>query len=258
MKLLSNIIKSSKVIESSLVSEKNIDLENIALKEELLEEARERCDEIISRAEEKAREIIDCAHEEYEERLNQAYEKSKNIFNRFEKKGYEKGFKAGQDEGYKEGYEIGYGEGKSESEVLIKEALEIKDNYIKKRNRMLKELEEDIILLVISIYEKVLYKKVEEDKELIISLVLNGIDNLEISEKLTIIVSSEDFHIVNESKDIILAKASLIDELDIKMNSSMEKGDCILETSRGSVDVSLKNQLKEVKDLLKSILSNEW
>ncbi len=257
MKLLSNIIKSSKVIEKSLVSEKNIDLENIALKEELLEEARERCDEIISRAEEKAREIIDFAHEEYEERLNQAYEKSKNIFNRFEKEGYEKGFKAGQDEGYKEGYEIGYGEGKSESEVLIKEALEIKDNYIKKRNRMLKELEEDIILLVISIYEKVLYKKVEEDKELIISLVLNGIDNLEISEKLTIIVSSEDFHIVNESKDIILAKASLIDELDIKMNSSMEKGDCILETSRGSVDVSLKNQLKEVKDLLKSILSNE-
>lgn len=122
---------------------------------------------------------------------------------------------------------------------------------------MLKDLEEDIIQLVITIYEKVLNKKAEEDEELIVSLILNGIDNLEISERLTIIISQEDYDMVNKSKDIILAKASLIDELDIRINSDMEKGDCILETSKGSVNVSIKNQLDEVRDLLISILNNE-
>lgn len=257
MKLLSNIIKSSRVIERSIVSSEDVDVENIAIKEELLEEAKEEYEEIILKAEYEAREIIDSAHEAYEEKLNLAYERAKEIFNKSEKEGYDKGFKSGEEVGYSKGYEIGYGEGKRESERLIKEALDIKDGYIQKRNSMLKDLEEDIIQLVIAIYEKVLYQRVEEDEELIVSLVLNGIDNLEISEKLTIIVSKEDYGMVEKSKDIILAKASLIDELDIRINSSMVKGDCILETSKGSVDVSMNNQLDEVKDLLISILSNE-
>ena len=77
--------------------------------------------------------------------------------------------------------------------------------------------------MVIAIYEKVIYKKVEEDEELIVSLIANGIDNLEVSEKLTIIVSKEDYEMVNRFKDIILAKASLINDLEIRVNSNMEK-----------------------------------
>ena len=99
-------------------------------------------------------------------------------------------------------------------------------------------------------------KNVEKDEEIIVNLVLNGIDNLEISEKLTVIVSKDNYESVVKSKEIILAKASLIDELDIRINSDMKKGDCILETSKGSVDVSIDNQLDEVKDLLTTILSN--
>ncbi|WP_040354246.1 FliH/SctL family protein [Schnuerera ultunensis] len=254
---MSNIIKSFRVIEKNVVTDEKVDLENISLKEELLEEAKEEYEKIILEAEEEARKIVESAHEEYEDRLNLAYERAKNIFNKSEREGYDKGFKVGRDEGNKEGYATGYGEGKKESERLIKEALNIKYDYIEKRNRMLKDLEEDIIQLVITIYEKVLNKKAEEDEELIVSLILNGIDNLEISERLTIIISQEDYDMVNKSKDIILAKASLIDELDIRINSDMEKGDCILETSKGSVNVSIKNQLDEVRDLLISILNNE-
>ena len=37
----------------------------------------------------------------------------------------------------------------------------------------------------------------------------------------------------------------------------MKKGDCIIETSMGSVDVGINNQLDEIRDLLNNILSNE-
>ena len=37
----------------------------------------------------------------------------------------------------------------------------------------------------------------------------------------------------------------------------MKKGDCKLETSKGNVDVSIENQLEELKDLLTTILSDE-
>lgn len=240
-------------MEKTTLSNEDIDINFTPLEDELLEEAKEKYDEIIRNAEEEANIIINSAYEKSEEKLNLAYERAKEI----SKKAQEEGYKAGEEEGYKKGYETGYNEGKKDSEKLIREALDIKNSYIEQRSKLLRETEEDLIELVISIYEKVLYKKVEEDRDIIVNLILNGIDNLEISEKLTIIVSEENYESVKESKEIILTKASLIDELDIRVNSDMKKGDCILETSKGSVDVSINNQLDEVKDLLNTILSNE-
>lgn len=263
MKLLSNIIKSFRVIESDIVDRvdsKDQSQEQEAqdeIIEKLLEEARVKGEEIISKAEEEANKIIESAHKAYEDRLDIANENAKKIFQESKEEGYDAGYEMGLEKGYKEGYEAGYKEGKEEANKLIEEALCIKNEYIKTRSNLLKELEQEIIQLVIAIYEKVIYKKVEEDEELIVSLIANGIDNLEVSEKLTIIVSKEDYEMVNRSKDIILAKASLINDLEIRVNSNMEKGDCILETSKGSVDVSIKDQLKEVKELLISILSDE-
>lgn len=263
MKLLSNIIKSFRVIESDIVDRvdsKDQSQEQEAqdeIIEKLLEEAKVKGEEIISKAEEEANKIIESAHKAYEDRLDIANEKAKKIYQESKDEGYDAGYEMGLEKGYKEGYEAGYKEGKEEANKLIEEALCIKNEYIKTRSNLLKELEQEIIQLVIAIYEKVIYKKVEEDEELIVSLIANGIDNLEVSEKLTIIVSKEDYEMVNRSKDIILAKASLINDLEIRVNSNMEKGDCILETSKGSVDVSIKDQLKEVKELLISILSDE-
>lgn len=253
---MSNIIKSFRVIETSSIPEEE-PIANTVLEEAFIEEAKEKYDEIISNAEKEAKKMIDSAYNESEEKLNQAYEEAREIFKKAETEGYNKEYQLGKKKGFNEGYELGYKEGKDASEKLITEALDIKNNYIKQKSTLLRDTEEDLIELVISIYEKVLYKRVEEDENLIVSLVLNGIDNLEISEKLTIMVSKDDYGMIEKSKNIILAKASLIDELDIRVNSDMKKGDCILETSKGNVDVSVDDQLNEVKHLLKTILSNE-
>lgn len=255
MKSLSNIIKSTRIIERQSVSrEEEIDT---SIYEALLEEAREKYDEIIKDAMKTSEEIINSAYEKSEEVLNNTHKRAQDIFKESEIKGYEIGHKKGYKEGYDDGYYKGYKEGKEDSKKLISQALDIKKEYIDKRNCLLKDVEKDLIQLVISVYEKVLYEKVEEDEELIVSLILNGIDNLEISQKLTIIVSEGDYEAVKRSKDIILAKASLVDEIDIRINSDMVRGDCVLETSKGNVDVSINNQLKEIKDLLLTIMNNE-
>lgn len=256
MKSLSNIIKSTRIIERELVYKEEEETEN-TIHEALLEEAREKYDEIINNAIKESEKIINSAYEKSEEVLNDTHRRAEDIFKENEIKGYEQGHKTGYKEGYDEGYSRGYKEGKEDSETLISQALDIKKEYIDMRNNLLRDAEKDLIQLVISVYEKVLYEKVEEDEELIVSLILNGIDNLEISQKLTIIVSEEDYDTVKRSKDIILAKASLVDDIDIRINSDMIKGDCILETSKGNVDVSIHNQLKEIEELLLTIMSSE-
>ncbi|WMM26624.1 FliH/SctL family protein [Tissierella sp. MB52-C2] len=253
---MSNVIKSFRVIETE--SKKIIDdSENKKVIEKIIEDAREEAEKeyeiIIDEAKEEALKIIEDSEGQKESMINDAYVKAKEILEEHKAIGYDEGHEAG----YKGGYEKGYNEGKVESSQLIKEALDIKNDYISTKDKLLKELEEDIIELVINIYEKVIDKKTEEDNELIVSLVLNGISNLDLTDKLTIVVSKEDYNILEMAKEEILAKASMITELDIKYDISLVKGDCILETSKGNIDASLENQLEEVKELLTTILNNE-
>lgn len=248
-----SIIKSFRIIETDNPKMSKDSEGNIKIKEIYNQEAKIEYEKIISKAEVESQEIIEDAKEQHESMINIAYNRAKKITDESRENGFNEGYKIG----YNEGYEIGYSEGKTVSDGLIKDSLTIKEGYIYDKNNLLKDLEEDIIDLVINIYEKVINEKTEEDSEIIISLVLNGIRNLDLTEKLTIIASKEDYDILEMSKDIILAKASMISELNIKYDISFEKGDCILETSKGNIDVSIKKQLEEVKELLITILNNE-
>ncbi len=259
---MSSIIKSFRVIETepvNLMKDSHREDEKIDgnIIESIIEEAKDKAkkeyEKIINDSKEEAVKIIEDAEGQKESMINSAYIRAKEVLEQSKEEGYSQGYNTG----YNDGYDKGYSEGKNKSDALIKEALEIKNGYLNKKENLLKELEEDIIELVINIYEKVINKKNEEDSEMIISLVLNGINSLDLTDKVTIITSKEDFNILEMAKDEILAKASMISQLDIKYDISLEKGDCILETSKGNIDVSLKNQLDEVKELLTTILNNE-
>lgn len=254
---MSNIIKSFKVIEGSAINEEDIELKSAVINNELLKEVQKKYKYVVSKAKEEAEKIIDSAYKEYEDYLNKAYEKAKAIFEENRLCGYEEGYKIGKEEGFNQGYEDGYKEGKKEAQKIIDEALKIKEDYVNKRNQLLKEAERDIVTLVTEIYEKVIYKKIDEERDLIVSLVENGIKDLEIKGKTTIIVSKYDYEIIKENIDRILAKATLIDDIDVRVDNDMTKGDCILETSKGDIDISISNQMKEIKELIISILNNE-
>lgn len=258
----------SKVIKSFRVIEKNNEITPLEhYSDDLLEKDYEKAymekyielgkleyEKIINKANEKALNIINEAEDKRESLINDAYNRAKEVLEESKHYGFDEGYKNGFDEGFNKGYK----EGKLISDNLIRESLEIKNGYIEKKATLLEELEKDIIQLVIDIYEKVINKKNEEDSELIISLVLNGINNLDSTDKLTITTSKEDYDILEMNKDEILAKASMISELILKYDMSFEKGDCIIETSKGNIDASLKNQVEEVKELITTILNNEW
>lgn len=256
---MSNVIKSFRVVEKESVEEvvkqvENTDNVDNIIKSVLLNEAKTEADVIIKIAEERSRQILSEIEEQRVIIINSAQEQSHDIIEEARKLGYDEGY----EKGYNKGFQKGYDEGKLVSDDLITESLNIKEEYITTRNKLLKELENDIIQLVINIYEKILDKEIEEGDDTITSLVLNGIKNLDPTDKLTIIVSKEDYPKLEESKDQILANASLINELDMKYDINLSKGDCILETAKGSIDISIRDQLEEVKELLNTILNNEW
>lgn len=259
---MSNIIKSFRVLEKNVVQNNVSDLQDddsidIQVKEIMLEEARIEAENIIRAAEEKSKEILRKSEKQKENALIEMEKKSSELMETSKIEGYNQGYDNGFEKGLKEGYDNGYNEGKIVSDGLIEESIEIKESYIEKRNNLLEVLERDIIELVIEIYQKILDKEIKEEDSMITSLVLKGIKNLDPTEKLTIIVSKEDFDTLNMAKNEILAKASLINELEIKYDINLSKGDCILETPKGNIDISIKDQIEEVRELLTTILNNE-
>lgn len=258
---MSSIIKSSRVIEHNEIETNiNISMQSESLNKqaraeykEIISDAKIDAEAILKKARNQKKTIIEEAEDKKESLLQIAYDKSKEILEKSKKEGYASGYEKGVEDGYSEGFQ----EGKEEADKLIKEALEIKKGYFEDRKDLLNKLEQDVIQLVVEIYEKIFTEKKEEDSDLIVSLVANGIENLDLTDKLTIISSKDDYDILEMSRDIILAKASMISELDIKYDSTMKKGDCILETPKGSIDASLDNQLAEVKEMLYLVLNNE-
>lgn len=257
MMSLSNIIKKFRVIEDNSLPEENSYSESnvvsSAVYDEMQKKAMEKYDEIILKANNEAEKILDEAYKECDERLNGVYDKAKIIYQENKEKGHTTGFEIGKEEGFNKGYL----EGEQEAEKIIDEALNIKKEYINRKNNLLRDSEDQLINLVIAVYEKVLYNKVDEDKGLIESLVVDVVDDLEIKGKLTIIVSEYDHENLEKHKKLILAKTTLIDEIDIRTDKNMDKGDCILETSKGNIDISISKQLDEVNDLILTILKNE-
>ena len=265
---MSSLIKSSQVnfiqrpVEYTEESKDPKDLENKDdISKEELEELKQEHEEMIVSAKEEAQEILKTAKKEAQEIKDNSLENAKEAAEDLKEQAREKGYEEGQSEGYKKGHEEGtdkgYEEGKQESESLIEEANEIKRDYLNEKERVLNSIEEDVIKLVVDITKKILNQKIEEDDEAIIDLVFKGLATLNSKEDIRIRVSKEDFDKVEESKERILSKVSLIENLKVDVDSTLKKGDCIIESAKGNVDVSIDTQMKNVEEELNDLLDSE-
>lgn len=264
---MANIIKSSQVnlMEKVIVNiGENKDLQTSEIKN-LQEDSDNEYDQIIDIAKKQAEDIVNAAILEAGTIKENVTKDAKEQIEKIKKEAHEEGYKLGEDEGrsqgyengHKEGFQKGYDEGKEESNLLIEEANSIKREYIEEKEKALNSIETDVINLVFSVVEKTLNQKLEENDEIIVNLVLKGLESLNSKDDIRIRVSKDDFEKVDGSKEAILSKVSLIDNLKVDVDSNFKKGDCIIESSKGNVDVSIDTQIKNVEEDLKNLLDSE-
>lgn len=263
---MASIIKSSqvRVVEQDAVNiGKNKDLKNNDLANSQ-EDSNNEYDQILDIAKKQAKDIVKNAILEAGTIKESVTRDAKEQIEKIKKDAYEEGYKLGEMEGhsqgqksgYEEGFQKGYSEGKEESNLLIEQANDIKRGYLEEKEKTLNSIEKDVVNLVSSIVEKILNQKLEDD-ETIVNLVLKGLESLNSKDDIRIRVSKEDFEKVNDSKDKILSKVSLIENLKVDIDSNFKKGDCIIESSKGNVDVSIDTQIKNVEEELKNLLDSE-
>lgn len=242
---MSSVIKSSRVVNVVTGHTECINQTIDDIVEEKIKEANKLYEEIITKAKTQADSILSEAKKKSDEILEETYRETKNIIEQ------------AKETGYKQGYQQGFEDGKKDSDELILEANEIKRNFLHEREVILSSIEGDVIHLIISLCEKILNQKLDDDKEAIIPIILKGINSLNIKDSIMIRVSKEDYDIVELSKQRILTTANLIDDIDVRIDSSLSRGGCIIEASNGNVDASIEVQVSEMKKTIINLLNGE-
>jgi flagellar assembly protein FliH len=203
--------------------------------EEMLKNAREQSELIIKEAQLEAERIIADAERKADELAAQIEEQ-------FKQKGYEEGFNKGHNEGIKQ------------YEALIKEAEDIKIRAIEEYDNTMESIEGDMISLVTNVAKKVLDTELSINRESILNLIKESINKCSCSNSVVLKISSEDYDFVAENKDKLLTMLDECDEFEIKKDSSLSRGSCIVETDHGSVDSSVDTRLKKIEETFKKLI----
>lgn len=262
MKSLSSIVKSSQVIldnKKFVLSTKitvpeilpTIEL-NIAEKEHL---KKQTADEIIKNAEDEARHIIERAMEEAQGHVHEAKQEVERIISDGMDQVIEIKEKAKQ-EGFGEGQREGFDEGRQVAQTLIDEALNVKELAIQKYNRLLTESEPEIMNIVIDICSKILNQQMEDDGY-IVGLIKLAMEKCTYTTDVVLRVSEDDYDYVLMEKDKILVLCENVDDLEIKLDRSLERGSCVVESPSGIIDSSIQVQLDYVVNRINEILVSE-
>lgn len=217
-------------------------IENIAnIKETALEESKQMLEE----AGKQKKNILEDAKQEAVLIIDQAYEDSKTILENAKNKGYNEGLRLGEQKGYKN------------YQDRIEEASQIKKETLAKRKIMVKELEKEIIDLVIYTMEKVIDHEIDNNHELLLNLIKNGLEKCTFTETLIIRVNENDYKIVNSNKNNIYMMTEGVDEVQIKSDAALAKGSVVIETLSGKVDASIDSQINQIEALFKKLLKGE-
>ncbi len=198
--------------------------------------------EIISKANEEAALLIEKAKADAEEIKTRAYEI---------------GFDSGKSDGFKQGKidakDAAREEMKSEiDELKYNVAREIKLVEVEKQ-KILENYIEDLKDISISIGEKIALTSLKSSKSVIEKMILEATEKMKKSSwaKIYIGYTEEAVNIKGDTE--FLEKLSrLADNVKVIIMQADEEGTCIIETPNGTMDISVKTQVNNIKDIVKN------
>lgn len=186
---------------------------------------------LIEEAEKKAEDIVKKARAEAKKLIEETKVYSQSAFAQAESDGFEKG--------KEEGFESGRGEISN----LISDAKNTLNQVLKERELLLRSIEPEIAKLSIRIAEKIIKYQIDIEPDTVVSMIRSALDTVKQREEVIIKVNQEDYYYAKDKKDVFASMVEGLKTLDIVVDSSVERGGCIIETNLGNVDARISTQI---------------
>jgi len=161
--------------------------------------------------------------------------------------------KAAHEESRESGKAEGYAEGKAEVDRLIERTQTVLERAQDKRAEILGETEKQIIDLVLLIARKVIKVISENQRNVIISNVIESLRKIKSKGDIIIRVNLADLKLATEHKEDFIRLVEKPQSLQIVEDTSVDSGGCIIETDFGEIDARISSQLNEMENKILEI-----
>jgi flagellar assembly protein FliH len=161
--------------------------------------------------------------------------------------------KEAKDSGKTEGREDGYAEGKAEVDRLIERTQVVLERAQDKRAEILSDTEKEIVSLVLLISRKVIKVLSENQRDIIISNVIEALRKVKAKGNIIIKVNLVDLQLATEHKQNFIGLMEGVKSINIVEDSSVDQGGCIIETDFGEIDARIASQLAELENRILEI-----
>jgi flagellar assembly protein FliH len=157
------------------------------------------------------------------------------------------------DKGREEGLSEGFDEGKAEVDRLIERTRLILERAQDKRAEILAETEQEIVNLVLLIARKVIKVISENQRNIIISNVIEALRKVKARGNVIIRVNMLDLKLTTEHKEDFISMLEGVKSIQVVEDSSVDSGGCIIETDFGEIDARIASQLAELENRILEI-----
>jgi len=111
-------------------------------------------------------------------------------------------------------------------------------------NQRLADLEQQSVMLVTAMAEKVIARKLDLDDQIVLEVVRTALAEAGDATQVLLRVSAADEPLVRDAQAELLAGLAGADDVRVLADDSIGRGGCIVETERGRFDARIETQLQ--------------
>ncbi|MFA6507392.1 MAG: flagellar assembly protein FliH, partial [Treponemataceae bacterium] len=155
--------------------------------------------------------------------------------------------------GFQSGREAGFTDGKAEVERLIERVHTVLNRAQDKRAEILAETEQQIVDLVLLIARKVVKVISENQRNVVVSNVIQALRKVKGRGDIVIRVNVDDLKLATEHTKDFVSLIESAKDITVVEDSSVDHGGCIIETEFGEIDARISSQLAELEQKILEI-----
>jgi flagellar assembly protein FliH len=160
------------------------------------------------------------------------------------RRSFEAGRERGRQEGLQTEREVHATAQKAAEQHRLRRHAEIVETFAQERDRYLQAVEQEVVKLALAVAARILRREAQMDPLLLTGAVRVALGQLSGSTEVLLRVPAGEIELWTEA-------ISLIPNLALKptviAGEGMRLGDCVVETSMGSVDLGIRSQLGEIE-----------
>jgi flagellar assembly protein FliH len=152
------------------------------------------------------------------------------------------------EEAWQKGYAEGIDAAAEQSRDILAQAEEMRLEAQREHEELIAGMEEEMLSLVMDVTRKVVASELATDKDVIIRLIREALPKCSNKVGAVLRVSPEDAENLAENRDELFADIEGADDLEIKKDRTLHKGDCIIESQFGSIDAGVGTRLDKIEE----------